>query len=302
MSGKPKRHHYLPRSYLVGFSDSSGKVAVHDRQRGTFKLQLINDTGLEGHLYSYVLPDGSKEAPTEVMLSKIDSEFPALRSGLEKSLPRFSPQEIEPFFAWVAALAMRVPKMLSFFKRKGHEAIEARLSQALASEKSAQAFVGEVFGADFEVAKQPLESIKAYFDELEAKHPRSNAALRVSVEMMAEGHRLLCQKANVTVLRAPVGKKFLTCDIGVLVHHPLRPNGLVGYLGPGSVVLVPLSSNTAVELTDGPFAISCKDLSREDLNRINFAVAKSSRRFVIGDSLQRLRSIVTKARLEPSND
>ncbi|WP_367871638.1 DUF4238 domain-containing protein [Luteolibacter sp. Populi] len=287
----------MPQAYLAGFADNDGMIAVHDRRQGTYRLQLLKDTGLEGHLYSHILSDGSKQAPIEIMLSKIDGQFPALSKEFHKGAPRFTPTEIEPLFAWISALVFRVPAMQNFLKRLGNRAMDAQLEVALETEEAAQAYASQIFGAESEVAQQSLEGIKTFIEDLEAKYPRANVSLHSSVKAMEQGHRLLCNKAHITVLHAPPGKQFVTSDRGPIAHHPKRPDGVEGYLGPGSTVLVPLSKYITLELIDGPFKILHLHLSREDLTRINAIVTRASLRFVHGDSVQRLRAVIEKAKL-----
>lgn len=293
----PKRHHYLPQRYLSGFAEESGLVAVHDRKHQSYRLQKPLDTGVIQHLYSHILPDGRKEAPMEIMLSEIDGCFPSLRAGLEDDTPHLSNDEFESLFAWVTALTLRVPRVLEFFAEIGAAAADEQISKALTAEPSARAFMAEVFGPDSKECRLSLEEIKAYISDLDARYPRSNNVLNVTCELMKEGRALLRRKGRIVILRPPVGKRFITADCGALVYHPNPSNGLEGYLGQDSRILLPLSKVAALELLDGPRSLTRRDIDRRHLSSLNHYIAKGSQRFLIGDNIQRLRAVVETARL-----
>jgi hypothetical protein len=67
-----KFQHYLPRSYLAHFAGDHHRITV--RRRGAEPITSnISKAGGENHLYSVVLPDGTRDVTAEKTLSKFET-------------------------------------------------------------------------------------------------------------------------------------------------------------------------------------------------------------------------------------
>jgi hypothetical protein len=67
--GSSQLQHYLPRTYLKGFSTSTGEVWRYDRRTATMKPLMPDVIGAENNLYSIV--DGgvlSQEIETKLVI------------------------------------------------------------------------------------------------------------------------------------------------------------------------------------------------------------------------------------------
>ena len=67
-----KFQHYLPRSYLAHFADSHHRITVRRRGANPITTNISKAAG-ENHLYSLVLPDGTRDVTAEKTLSKFES-------------------------------------------------------------------------------------------------------------------------------------------------------------------------------------------------------------------------------------
>lgn len=55
-----RKHHYLPRYYLKGFSNSDGTFFVYDKETGNIFTSIPGDSFFENHLNTINFSDGSK--------------------------------------------------------------------------------------------------------------------------------------------------------------------------------------------------------------------------------------------------
>ncbi|MBY5329941.1 DUF4238 domain-containing protein [Rhizobium leguminosarum] len=72
----PKRHHYVPEMLQKNFVDEDDRLWTFDsrnRERGVWRSSYEN-LFLEGHLYSYIHPDGTKDPSLEKSFSELESE------------------------------------------------------------------------------------------------------------------------------------------------------------------------------------------------------------------------------------
>lgn len=78
---EPKRHHYVPQTYLRGWADSTGQVGVRRRRGPSGFIASVKNVGVEAHLY------GSGAAATwrESNFSLIEGAWPHLRRELTAS-------------------------------------------------------------------------------------------------------------------------------------------------------------------------------------------------------------------------
>ena len=69
----PKRHHYLPESYIKRFCKNE-KVFVYDRKKNEIRPQTPVNSGVKTHYYSSINEKGEKNPEIETdLLAKIDN-------------------------------------------------------------------------------------------------------------------------------------------------------------------------------------------------------------------------------------
>ena len=127
---KPKRHHYLPISYLDGFTKDD-KLWVFDREKREYRQQHPINTALVKNLNTYT--DHSGETQTiEPELSAIEGSTKVILTKLEGKQP-ISAIEKQTLSLFVSLLWIRVP----VFRRK-LEGIGDRLHKEVAKKYSQQ--------------------------------------------------------------------------------------------------------------------------------------------------------------------
>lgn len=75
MKNKPsKKHHYLPRHYLRGFTDSEGGFFVYDKLTGKLFSTCPDAAFFENDLNAVELPDGNKSVFLEDLYTEIENK------------------------------------------------------------------------------------------------------------------------------------------------------------------------------------------------------------------------------------
>jgi hypothetical protein len=286
----PKKHHFLPVCYLLGFTDSEGRLAIFDRENQSYRSQRPASAGFEKYLYSWILPNGSKDQGLEAQFSDIEGHFPSIRDALEKG-QLLTQDELDPLFAFVALQLFRVPATLGDMERLTNSSVD----EFLADELNAQEFVQNILGDNKTRSSEELGSV---IGEFEARFSRRNVVLRLLLEQAKEAYLLLYEKPALTVVHAPTGKRFLTSDRPVLVHKKdASALGVNGLPGRGSRVFMPLSKSIGINFGEGLPSLFHREIGRADLAALNSALARTSSSLLFSDSEQRLKAIVGKTRL-----
>src|SRR5688500_3332498 len=112
MGSKSKRHHYLPVSYLRGFTDSSGKIHIYDKVKDDFYSGKPENFFVEGHRNTTVLGDEKVD-----FLEKLYAEIDAAGAQMLQKLKRltfegeFESELKMDILYFISFLRWRIPKM-----------------------------------------------------------------------------------------------------------------------------------------------------------------------------------------------
>jgi hypothetical protein len=79
---KPKRHHYLPESYMRRFA-LNDRLWVYDRARDRIRRDSPHNVAVESEFYTQWSELGTKDRLTEERLADLDSEGPKALDKLE---------------------------------------------------------------------------------------------------------------------------------------------------------------------------------------------------------------------------
>lgn len=107
-----KKHHYLPRYYLKGFTNSAGTFFVYDKEADNIFETNPDDFFFENNLNTIVLPDGTKsdfieQAHTELEGKSWDSLDNIRNSSLKKPVPLIDKMNL---FLFLLFLHWRLPR------------------------------------------------------------------------------------------------------------------------------------------------------------------------------------------------
>lgn len=116
MSGPPsnqrsKRHHYLPESYLSGWADERGQVAVRRRDSPEPFAAVIRKVAVEAGLYDRPGADGQPDDSLERILADFEAPLPELLSLLRlRGAPRRVSGERRNLALLIALQLVRTPE------------------------------------------------------------------------------------------------------------------------------------------------------------------------------------------------
>lgn len=240
----PRKHHYLPKSYLAAWTDSGtidGQVQVIDKFKGkAWAVKPVN-AAKETDLYMIDVSEvvGDIEATEiESFFGKIEDAAAPVIKRMISGDPMPDTADRESLMAFLAVLTLRVPARLRWideFLRKPVETVYRRLA--------AEGKLPEPEDPDLAL------KMKEWFDQgLISIEIKQNARL----DMMMAGVPTLAQLLTLrrwTVLRAQNGAGDLVCtDHPVLLEWIKRaPEGASPGFGlENTAVFVPLSPSTAL--------------------------------------------------------
>ena len=106
-----KRHHYVPITYLKGFTDADGKIYAYMANKGHEPLHLLPDNiGFRNYYYSQPKPDGEWDHNTleDFFSDSIESKWNGIVKRIREE-QKLSIEDHEVIFQFLAATRVKVP-------------------------------------------------------------------------------------------------------------------------------------------------------------------------------------------------
>lgn len=292
----PKRHHYLPKFYLDGFSQD-GLVAVYDREENEVRLQQPKDTTVIGHFYTMEDAEGRRRYEVEALLSEYEGKSsPVIKKLAAKEA--INADERTDLAIFIALAATRTPDIVDSLKL-------AKVNFILDTAK-------RLFN-DVETVAVQLRTDKLYArvseEEIveEAKQMVSmaqNNGLTVNVEqkwavgmairMAFAVAPILAGRDWLVLVRENGKKSFITTDAPVMLTTtgPREENFWgVGFGNDDALVLFPLTQSCVLALFGSTGELRWTTANTEKMRHINLAMADRCQRFVIGRDASLLKSL-----------
>lgn len=298
----PKRHHYLPQSYLEGFC-REGRLWVYDREDDEYRKQTPVNTTVQKHYYSIEGDDGKKNIEIEKMLSKLEGDTKkVLNNVISKKLISNKDKMIMSLF--IAFAWTRIPD----FERIINESMKHEIKK-----------LGDILHKDEERIKQTTERYEKDTGEKIGIEPAKlkefwdrgafdivmnrNASLDMMLRVAPECARFLSLMDWVFAV-APKDYSFITTD-SPLVLVPTSDEkikkafcGSVGLLIPGVQKLFPICQEICLVIGDCGDKIQYAKYNKSLCKEINIRLAGHAKRFVIGRDKALLSSLVREAKLD----
>ena len=106
---RPKRHHYVPVSYLKAFAAADGQVWAYRKSEPLKPFRAKpSEVALERYYYSQPRPDGGRDDETlEQLFGTVETPWPRLAAALEEGDPLLS--DADKLFAFLALMRVRGP-------------------------------------------------------------------------------------------------------------------------------------------------------------------------------------------------
>lgn len=295
----PKRHHYLPESYLSRFTrerTDQGKLWIYDIKKREFREQTPRNTGVQGYYNAVEKEDGTRDFGIEESFSRIESETATVINKIEAREP-IDEKDRGILGLFVAAQMMRGPefeedvgKMMEGPLRMAAQISFATPERARQSLEQFEKDTGKPLGAS---AEEMMEYLKR--DDYQLKFHR-NESLRVMTNLVGDTAKRFV-RMDWRFFHAPADRTFITTDSPFVVMAPddwgdMPPWNGFGYGTLGTRKLMPLSDKVCLIMFDPGTAAEHGDLTEAGVRTINTHLAVEAYRLVIAREEPLLRSLV----------
>jgi hypothetical protein len=131
MSGasQPRRHHLLPRFYLLRFANETSQVALVDRVTGERRVTHIDNVTVERDYYAFETTDGSISFELEKLLGQLEGDGAAALRRVVSGFVDPSPSDRSAVAALIAFQAVRGRKTKRFYELLGDSLAKFQLAQ-----------------------------------------------------------------------------------------------------------------------------------------------------------------------------
>ena len=253
----PHKHHYLPKFYLRRFSSNKRSLMQIDKATGHAVTCSIGDVAAKRDYHRLDADDFDDSYELERTLSSVEGKLDtATRCVLEHGVGDL--QTRASIVELVSMLRVRVPAVKA--------AVEENLRQV--------ARTGALIMGRAEKLPTPPPALEDIFrtDRLDAEV--SNWICLKFMYMLAADEDILRLLLSMTptVIRAPNGEFFLTCDQPVAVYSPsakLSDSEGVALAAPDVEITLPLSRDTFIRLDWKSRSTESVDATPEEVSEFN---------------------------------
>lgn len=294
MKNKPKLQHYLPKSYLYGFSDNSETIWVYDKKLNTLKELSPEVFGGENHFYTIRDKDGEQDTSIEDMFVEVDGVYMSILRKI-RNQEQLSREDRKEFSLILVLFMNRTPSFKKLSEDMLNE-IMKKYMNVYAQHKDA--FYSKL--RDLGVKEEDLEETRKF--TLEGEYdifPSRNYTIEQMVKLSLD----IAPMFNMfkwTIGKVPNETSFMTTDNPISLipseEHSLNPFQGVGLLTEGVTVHFPLdkdlllgmqfTENPTEEITYGKIA------DRKGVRIINHDLFLCAKRFVIAKDKRWLEKII----------
>jgi hypothetical protein len=285
--GKPKRHHYLPESYMRRFAVDD-RIWVYDRQRDKVRRDTPHNVAVESEFYTTWTSLGSKETITEERLAELDHAGPIAFDKLErgKRLDRHERYDVAFFLAFAET---RGPS-----SRRALREIDKQTGR-IAARRSARHVENAVRRSTDDVRVADLSRMTNDYDTPVVTDRDQEIAIMVETAFeLAAKFDQMAWMVGRNVSRTD----FITSDRPIAVLPPTGWTGPYGCLMPGVTNIFPLSGRNCLLFGgyDPTGALAIMPMNDDKIDEINRAIARHGDQCVIARHERAVRTCATELR------
>lgn len=291
------KHHFIPQTYLRGFStdDDEKRVYFHDvrTKDDNVNKRLIEDVCSQNNLYELLMDNNEYKDDLEHIFATVAE--PKFREARDKLLAKqsLSFEDKSEFSAYIALQIMRTPANREIYSSASKEMMDWEskkfLQKLIDDDTERERVFKEVksaTGSNFNNTPSKND-IQGVLDGTKFKTelivPKENW-ISDTMKIMQELFRAF-EKMHWRIYFAPMGTGFITTDNPVSVVLRENNGWMVGYgyLAPNATRLFPLSKKACLEIhSDIPNGFSFETASKKRVQQINSATVMSRFNIVIG--------------------
>lgn len=321
MPKKKRKHHYLPRFYVGGFTNEQGEVFVLEHETGKINKQSKNGTFHLPYFYSVDFSKYPKRDPESAARIKKILGLP----DIDTSNVKDHPDMIEDLLGDSENLAAQIiPKLVSGEHITDIERVELSTFMALMYTRT-PAFrefttrlekgmmedsMKKLFSSKEKIKKVSDEMLKDGYekeinvDDIYDLYKDKRYKIEIPKELNVE-HMLMLVPVidqilyNKTwfIIKAPKDTSFITSDLPVFMHHPGMSRGLnPGFSTPRVKVFFPLSQKCLLLMQDTPRGRATASLrvSKIEVRKLNELIFSNSGKYAIARAEALLAKLIKR--------
>ncbi|MFZ0267361.1 DUF4238 domain-containing protein [Caulobacter sp.] len=226
----PKKHHYVPQTYLRAFSDATGRLYSYRKDDpGNPHLTHIRNVAAENYYYAQPTPDGGRNLDAlEKAFGEIESGWPEIVAILSKG-QQLASSNLDTFYQFLGLMRVRGPA--------SRDAIELTMAEQVRS-------LGRMLEKRGELPPKPASMEEALaFDNLQISIDPHQSLHMMPAVMVGFGKVL--HVLGFSIIRNKTDISLLTSDNPVIYFDPSMPEATVRPYaienGPPVELLFPLS-------------------------------------------------------------
>jgi hypothetical protein len=298
-ANNPRRHHYVPRSYLERFTDSSGFLHVYDRTSKQWRRQKPNNIM---HIRDYNRQEWAQEGVDQIILEKglgswLEVTGKNVIDSLILSPPELCAEDIATFLVYLEFQRIRVPRQEKMAKALMRDTILRLAPVDIVADIQAGKFqLSMKKSARFDYMRLMSGKLHPWFARMEWEviEAESGSAF-VTTDSPVSLYNADCPppaEAGIafagTVVFFPLGSRYL-----LLIRHPeYRMNNSISRL---DVLPDPILGDSLLPITHGVV------WSREVVTRHNWRLVQLSDRLVVGENKEVLEQCISLHKRSSSN-
>ncbi len=199
---QPKRHHFVPKTYLNAFCDENGRLLVYRKDNPSKPLHVAPDaTQFRRYYYSQPTPEGGQDNTTlEALFSTIETDWPETVAILHRR--ENLNDRLEHIFQFMSLQRVRVPA--------SRDVAEAMLAQAVKDTAKVMVAKGEIPPPPPEIADIQTR-VRVSIDPHQSIH---------AMVTMMQGMGTLFDMLGLAAVHNATQRPFVTSDNPVLWFDP----------------------------------------------------------------------------------
>ena len=296
MSNHPKRHHYLPKSYLKRFTREKA-LWIYDIETKQLRPQTPHDTGAIGYFNALEDRDGNRSFVIEEALSEIEGVTAQVMLKIE-TREKLSDEDRHTLAHFVSLQMLRGPDFHEDMN-KMNGALMCRFNEHMFADremgerlwKKADKELGGNSGVSFDEAREFILS-----GEYTIKTHR-NRTLELMLELAPDFANIFL-RLDWMIICAPANKAFVTCDrpFSIVPPRDKKPSPFhgVGIATKGAWKLMPLSMSRCLVMADPGTVCAYSDCDMSGIRQTNLNICHGTNRFVIGCERELVNSLVAE--------
>jgi hypothetical protein len=290
---EPKRHHYVPRSYLEFFSQDNGIWVYDKKEKKYFNPSLENVTVIQ-HYYSIISDDDQKDNSIEKYFAKLEGKAKPILEKLDQC-KQIDQQERYTLALFIAYQFTRVPS----YEKQNRDSVDW-LFQTMKEWDIPDEEPTEIKVPDFLPSDTPGVSVRGLHNYLTELKESDKKFKNQHLQMMISSAKTLVDafvSLDWTFVYAGEGSSFITSSnpfAFTFRNYKEKPR-VIGVIVKDVIKLFPISSRVCLMMGDIGTSIGSIEASAKSVEEFNLVSVDNSDRYILHRDKSLLETLLRKA-------